>query len=67
MIERAANGFATIAQNGRRSMKPILDACCGSRMFWFDQHNSNVLFVDNRRMSTEAIWKSGNGTGEAPV
>lgn len=43
-------------------MKPILDACCGSRMFWFDQHNPDVLFVDNRRMSTEAIWKSGNGT-----
>ena len=29
-------------------MKPILDACCGSRMFWFDKQNENVLFMDNR-------------------
>ena len=42
-------------------MKPILDACCGSRMFWFDQHNPNVLFVDCRRLETQAIWKSGDG------
>jgi len=30
-------------------------------MFWFDKHNPDVLFVDNRRMNAEAIWKSGNG------
>lgn len=29
-------------------MKPILDACCGSKMFWFDKHNEKVLFMDNR-------------------
>ncbi len=28
--------------------KPILDACCGSRMFWFDKNNPNVEFCDNR-------------------
>ena len=38
--------------------KPILDACCGSRMFWFDKDNPNVLFVDNRELETSAIWKS---------
>jgi len=27
-------------------MKKILDACCGSRMFWFDKTNPNVLFAD---------------------
>lgn len=26
----------------------ILDACCGSRMFWFDKHNPLVAFMDNR-------------------
>ncbi len=41
-----------------RNAKPILDACCGSRMFWFDPKNPNVLFVDNRRLQTQAIWKS---------
>ena len=30
--------------------KPILDACCGSRMFWFDKKNQNVLFTDNRSL-----------------
>ena len=29
--------------------KIILDACCGSKMFWFDKHNPNVLFQDIRR------------------
>lgn len=26
----------------------ILDACCGSRMFWFDKSNPNCLFIDKR-------------------
>lgn len=32
--------------------KPILDACCGSRMFWFDKENPDVLFMDNRELET---------------
>ncbi len=31
--------------------KKILDACCGSRMFWFDKENPNVLFQDIREES----------------
>lgn len=27
--------------------KEILDACCGSRMFWFDKANPKVTFMDN--------------------
>lgn len=41
--------------------KLILDACCGSRMFWDDHNNPNVLYVDNRILKAEAIWTSGNG------
>lgn len=33
--------------------KTILDACCGSRMFWFDQENPNAVFMDNRILETE--------------
>lgn len=33
-------------------MKKILDACCGSRMFWFDRENQDVLFADNRELET---------------
>jgi SAM-dependent methyltransferase len=28
---------------------PVLDACCGSKMFWFDRQDSRAVFVDNRR------------------
>lgn len=27
----------------------VLDACCGSRMFWFDRKNRDAVFVDKRR------------------
>lgn len=29
-------------------MKPILDMCCGSRMFYFDKQDDRVLFYDIR-------------------
>ena len=29
-------------------MRKILDACCGSRMFWFDKGNPDVDFCDIR-------------------
>lgn len=29
-------------------MTAILDACCGSRMFWFDKDNLDVTFMDKR-------------------
>lgn len=31
-------------------MKKILDACCGSKMFWFDKDNPDVEFCDIREM-----------------
>ena len=43
------------------SEKRILDACCGSRMFWFDKENPDVEFVDIRELDCQATWKSGNG------
>lgn len=27
----------------------ILDACCGSRMFWFDKNESHTTFMDIRQ------------------
>lgn len=32
--------------------KRVLDACCGSRMFWFDKQNPDVVFADNRELET---------------
>ena len=34
-------------------MQKILDACCGSRMFWFDKQNEDTLYMDNRQLSEE--------------
>lgn len=31
-----------------RKTKPIIDVCCGGRMFWFDKHNRSVEFCDKR-------------------
>lgn len=41
-------------------MKPILNACCGSRMFWFDKENPNVIFQDIRFEDLDL--KNGNRT-----
>ncbi|WP_336704415.1 class I SAM-dependent methyltransferase [Chryseobacterium indologenes] len=34
--------------------KKILDACCGSKMFWFDKNNPDVLFIDKRKETVTA-------------
>lgn len=31
-------------------MKQVLDACCGSRMFWFNKHDDRTVFIDNREL-----------------
>lgn len=28
--------------------KPILDACCGGKMFYFDKHDSRVLLEERK-------------------
>lgn len=33
-------------------MKPILDACCGGKMFYYDKNDERVLFQDIRNIST---------------
>nr|WP_237398467.1 MULTISPECIES: hypothetical protein [unclassified Gilliamella] len=31
--------------------KPVLDVCCGSRMFYFNKFDERVLFCDKRKES----------------
>ncbi len=33
--------------------KPILDVCCGGRMWWHDKTDPRACFMDNRKFSTE--------------
>lgn len=42
-------------------MKPVLDACCGSRMFWFDRRHPRVVYQDNRRERHSLKDKSSKG------
>ena len=30
------------------SLPPVLDACCSTRMFWFDKQDARALYVDKR-------------------
>lgn len=30
----------------------ILDACCGSKMFWFDREHEETVYMDNRTLDT---------------
>lgn len=49
-------------------MKTILDACCGSRMFWFDKSDERVVFLDKRREQHILNDKSQkNGTRELSI
>lgn len=31
------------------ALPPVLDACCGPRMMWFDRADERAIFVDKRR------------------
>ena len=37
------------AMSAELGFPPVLDACCGSRMFWFDRKDERATFVDRRR------------------
>lgn len=36
----------------------ILDACCGSRMMWFQRDHDDTVFADARRLSTTVVDRS---------
>jgi len=40
--------------------KPILDACCGGRTFWFDKQNPLVQFCDKRVVPKIMLGKGRN-------
>lgn len=42
-------------------MPDALDACCGSRMFWFDSADPRVVFGDKRQESCQLTDSSSKG------
>ena len=43
------------------ALPPVLDACCGSRMFWFDRADERAIYIDRRRETHELKDKSSRG------
>lgn len=43
------------------NLPPVLDACCGSRMFWFDKDDERAVFVDRRQESHTLKDSSSKG------
>ena len=39
---------------------PVLDACCGGRMFWWNKNNPNALFMDCREVEKGAFANGWN-------
>lgn len=38
----------------------ILDACCGSKMFWFDKNNQETTYMDIRKEKIDVYGKHVN-------
>lgn len=45
----------------------VLDPACGSRMFWFDRKNTDVVFVDRRRETHELKDRTSKGGSRSLV
>lgn len=56
-MSRRAVGSKAVTE----SSKPILDVCCGSRMFWFDRKNKDAVFHDKRVEAHKLKDKSSTG------
>ncbi len=63
----AAIDSQKVGAGGTAVLPPVLDACCGSRMFWFDKQDDRALFVD-KRCETWPIDIGTPGTkGRSPI
>lgn len=43
-----------------KSFPPVLDACCGGRMFYFDKHDPRVVGQDIRQVPLHKIESNGS-------
>lgn len=62
--------FDAPLERAETPLPPVLDACCGSRMFWFDKADPRALFVDKRReeheIAPDAAYPNGSKIVIAP-
>lgn len=66
-VQALVSEEGSLGMNLELDLPPVLDACCGSRMFWFDTADPRALFIDNRA-GTWPIDKGTPGTiGRSPI
>lgn len=53
--------------NAQLLLPPVLDACCGPRMMWFDSADRRALFIDKRAEVVDRNLAGGEGRKPAIV
>lgn len=59
--------MATPAEQLQIELPPVLDACCGPRMFWFDSHDRRALFIDKRQETHPMDLGTESTRGRSPA
>lgn len=62
MSSENRNEAAPVLGCGHLVLPPVLDACGGSRMFWFVPADPRAVFIDKRRETHELPDKSSRST-----
>lgn len=58
----------SLASRAQMILPPVLDACCGPRMMWFDSQDRRALFIDKREEIVDRDWtKDGKSAGRKPA
>ncbi len=61
------DGICSFDDDDEEDLPPVLDACCGSRMFWFDRRDNRAIFVDKHE-GTRIVDIGTHGTiGRKPI
>lgn len=53
--------MTTLHDKRATNRRPVLDACCGSRMFWFNRQDPRAVFMDKRSESHSLKDKYSKG------
>ena len=60
MITEPTSPPSGLASPSCSALPPVLDACCGGRMFWWNKTNTDALFMDCREVEKGAFQNGWN-------
>jgi SAM-dependent methyltransferase len=67
MEENAQRPTSNVQRRSGSSAPPVLDACCGARMFWFDPKDPRAIFMDIREGEYPKDFGTPATKGRKPV